>query len=176
EQLKSQIQMNENNSILMNENISLKKEISQLQQDIIQSNSNKDNEIKKIEKEESPQELLKLRADIEIMEKDFIKKEKHYSQSIKSLHTKKWRLIRFSHSNTKFKNDVASSLVGAAKAVNRRRISFKLNQALTGRRDYQDLVDDDDGIVVMSEQIASTLHAPAQALHERLKEQGEDKL
>ncbi|ETO00185.1 hypothetical protein RFI_37265, partial [Reticulomyxa filosa] len=51
-QLKSQIQMNEN--------ISLKKEIYQLQQDIIQSNSKKDNEIKKIEKE-SQQELLKLR-------------------------------------------------------------------------------------------------------------------
>ncbi|ETN98092.1 hypothetical protein RFI_39425, partial [Reticulomyxa filosa] len=63
-QLKSQIQMNEknngNNAILINENISLKKEIDQLQQDIIQSNSKKDNEIKKIEKE-SQQELLKLR-------------------------------------------------------------------------------------------------------------------
>ncbi|ETO07085.1 hypothetical protein RFI_30306 [Reticulomyxa filosa] len=70
-------------------------------------------------------------------------------------------------SNTEFKNDVAPSLVGAAKAVSRRRMSFKLNQALTGRRDYQDLVDNG---IVMSEQIASALHAPAQALQERLKE------
>ncbi|ETN98458.1 hypothetical protein RFI_39040, partial [Reticulomyxa filosa] len=78
---------NENNTILMNENISLKKEISQLQQDIIQSNSKKEDEIKKIEKE-SQQELLKLRTDIEIMKKDFIEKEKLYNQFIKLLQEK----------------------------------------------------------------------------------------
>ncbi|ETO02734.1 hypothetical protein RFI_34679, partial [Reticulomyxa filosa] len=87
EQLKSQTQMNENNKILMNENILLKKEIDQLQQDIIQSNSKKEDEIKKIEKE-SQQELLKLRDDIEIIKKDFIEKEKCYKQFIKLLQEK----------------------------------------------------------------------------------------
>ncbi|ETO12254.1 hypothetical protein RFI_25121 [Reticulomyxa filosa] len=34
---------------------------------------------------ESQQELLKLRADIEIMKQDFIEKEKHFNESIKLL-------------------------------------------------------------------------------------------
>ncbi|ETO03392.1 hypothetical protein RFI_34018, partial [Reticulomyxa filosa] len=108
EQLKSQIQKNENNSILMNENISLKKEIARLQQDIIQSNSKKDNEIKKIEKE-SQQELLKLRADIEIMKQDFIEKEKLFNQSIKLLQEKNNQLSN--KEETKDNDNISSSNV-----------------------------------------------------------------
>ncbi|ETO03298.1 hypothetical protein RFI_34112, partial [Reticulomyxa filosa] len=44
----------------------------------------KNNEIKKMQRE-SQQELLKLRADIEIMKQDFIEKEKHFNESIKLL-------------------------------------------------------------------------------------------
>ncbi|ETO26298.1 hypothetical protein RFI_10829 [Reticulomyxa filosa] len=71
------------------------------------------------------------------------------------------------NSKTAFKNEVAPSITAAAKAVNRRRMSFKLNQALAGRRDYQNLVDDG---IVLSDRIAPTLHAQAQSLQEKLKE------
>ncbi|ETN98382.1 hypothetical protein RFI_39128, partial [Reticulomyxa filosa] len=57
----------------------------------------KDNEIKKIQRE-SQQELLKLRADIEIMKKDFNEKESkqlsHYDQLIKLLQEKNEKLTQ----------------------------------------------------------------------------------
>ncbi|ETO30759.1 hypothetical protein RFI_06361, partial [Reticulomyxa filosa] len=69
--------------------------------------------------------------------------------------------------NASFKNEVAPSITAAARAVSRKRMSFKLNQALTGRRDYQELVDEG---IAFSERVAPTLHALAFTLEEKLRE------
>ncbi|ETO13660.1 serine/threonine protein kinase, partial [Reticulomyxa filosa] len=108
----------EGNTELNNENISLKKEILKLQQDILQANSSKQAllpEIETLKKEldearkvndlkqkellekdneikkvqrESQQELLKLRVDIENLRKSFIEKEDRYNGVIKNLQEK----------------------------------------------------------------------------------------
>ncbi|ETO32946.1 WD-40 repeat protein, partial [Reticulomyxa filosa] len=54
----------------------------------------KDNAMKKIQRE-LQQELLKLRADIEIMKKNFIEKEKYCNEFIKTLQEKDEKLIQY---------------------------------------------------------------------------------
>ncbi|ETO18585.1 WD-40 repeat protein [Reticulomyxa filosa] len=99
-QLKVQIKTNEKkeeNESLINENSSLKKEIIQIMELKQKELLEKDNEIQKMERD-SQQELLKLRADIEIIKRDFNEKENkqlsHYDQLIKLLQEKNERLIQ----------------------------------------------------------------------------------
>ncbi|ETO09239.1 hypothetical protein RFI_28149, partial [Reticulomyxa filosa] len=79
-QLKLQIQLNKKN----------KDEIVELKEKELVE---KDNETKRVQRE-SQQELLKLRADIEITKKDFVEKEKHYNESIKILQEKNEKLTQ----------------------------------------------------------------------------------
>ncbi|ETO04430.1 WD-repeat protein [Reticulomyxa filosa] len=103
-QVESNEKKNEKNRVLINENTSLKKEAIQLMGKINETTElkqkellEKDNEIKKLQREYQ-QELLKLRADIEIIKKDFNEKEKqllsHHDKLIKLLEEKNEKLIQ----------------------------------------------------------------------------------
>ncbi|ETO32312.1 hypothetical protein RFI_04807, partial [Reticulomyxa filosa] len=69
------------------ENKQLKLQLNEKDEILKLKQKESENTIQKIERE-SQQELLKLCANIEMMKKDFIEKEKHYNESIKLLQEK----------------------------------------------------------------------------------------
>ncbi|ETO34748.1 hypothetical protein RFI_02342 [Reticulomyxa filosa] len=76
-QVESYKKKNEENLVLANENTELKKEIESKQKELLA----KTHEMEK-QKRESQQELLKLCADIGVMQKEFAEKEKQYHEKL----------------------------------------------------------------------------------------------